>query len=265
MPELPEVEAARRQVARALAGRRIVAVAVREDPVVFAGVTGRRLAACLRGRRVKAVGRKGKHLWLELDRRPWPALHFGMSGGLRVYRDASERPRYWKLELSADSGARVVFTDKRRFGRVRLQHDPPGEPPIRDLGADALDAVPSTGEMRALLAKRKAPIKAVLLDQGAFAGVGNWVADEVLYQAGISPHRRASSLTPREVKRLRSRLQAIVRRAVAVDADSDRFPRSWLFHYRWGRNARAETWRRERIVHHTVGGRTTAWVPGRQR
>jgi formamidopyrimidine-DNA glycosylase len=95
--------------------------------------------------------------------------------------------------------------------------------------------------------------------------VGNWVADEVLYQAGISPHRRAASLTLPELRRLRSRLQSVVHRAVAVEADSDRFPRSWLFHKRWGRDASAETSRRERIVHHTIGGRTTAWVPRRQR
>ncbi len=265
MPELPDVEAARRRVERALAGRLITAVAVRRDPIVFGGLTPRRLAAALRGRRVRAVCRRGKHLWLELDHRPWPALHFGMSGDLRVYRRPSERPLFWKLELRVDSGARVAFTDTRRFGRVRLQNDPPAERPIRDLGFDTLQGVPVAAALRAALARRKAPIKAVLLDQAVFAGVGNWIADEVLYQARISPVRPASSLTAAEVGLLRARLIAVVRKAVAVDADSDRFPRSWLFHYRWGRNALAETWRRERIVHHTVGGRTTAWVPGRQR
>ena len=116
-----------------------------------------------------------------------------------------------------------------------------------------------------LLARRHAPIKAVLLDQGTFAGVGNWIADEVLFQARIRPDRAASALTPSEVGRLRSRLLWIVRRAVAVGADSDRFPRGWLFHRRWGRDATARTARGERIVHHTIGGRTTAWVPARQR
>jgi formamidopyrimidine-DNA glycosylase len=67
------------------------------------------------------------------------------------------------------------------------------------------------------------------------------------------------------VARLRGQLRAIIRRAVAVRGDSDRFPRSWLFHRRWGRAAEARTWRAEPIVHETVGGRTTAWVPTRQR
>jgi formamidopyrimidine-DNA glycosylase len=95
--------------------------------------------------------------------------------------------------------------------------------------------------------------------------VGNWIADEVLYQAGLRPQRLASELSPEEVGRLRARLRAIVKRAVAVDADSDRFPGTWLFHHRWGRNAEARTSRREQILHDTIGGRTTAWVPSRQR
>ena len=108
-------------------------------------------------------------------------------------------------------------------------------------------------------------MKSVLLDQSLFAGVGNWIADEALYQAAIDPRRPASSLAPREVARLRARLHAIVRRAVAVGADDTRFPRTWLFHDRWGREEGARTGRGERIVHLTIGGRTTAFVPSRQR
>ena len=125
--------------------------------------------------------------------------------------------------------------------------------------------MPPAAELGRLLARRKAPIKAVLLDQGVFAGVGNWVADEILFQARISPHRPAASLGPAEVRALRAKLIAIVARAVKVGADSDRFPRGWLFHRRWGRDASAVTSRAEPIRHETIGGRTAAWVPRRQR
>jgi len=265
MPELPEVETARRLAARALAGRRIVGVATVDDPIVYAGVSPRRLAAALRGRRVTAVGRKGKHLWLELDRRPWPAFHFGMSGSFRVYGEEADRPRYWKVELRASDGARLALRDPRRLGRIRLLRDPANEPPISRLGFDVLDDMPDAGELRALLSRRKAPIKAVLLDQGLFAGVGNWIADEALFQARISPHRPASSLDASEVTRLRRQLGAIVGRAVKVLARKREFPRGWLFHRRWGRDSSAHTLRAERIVHETIGGRTAAWVPSRQR
>jgi formamidopyrimidine-DNA glycosylase len=265
VPELPEAEAARRLAQRVLVGRRIVAVSANHDPIVFSGTSARRVAAWLRGRRVVAARRKGKHNWLELDRRPWPAFHFGMSGGLHLYRRVEDRPRFWKLELVTDEGRRVAMTDVRRFGRIRLLHDPAREPPISRLGFDALGGLPVAADLRAVLARRKAPLKAVLLDQAVFAGVGNWIADEVLYQAALSPHRPAASLTLAEVSRLRGKVHAIVRRAVDVRGESDRFPPAWLFHHRWGRNAEARTARAERIVHETIGGRTTAWVPTRQR
>jgi formamidopyrimidine-DNA glycosylase len=242
----------------------VIAVAVRDDPIVMAGLGPRVLASALRGRRVRAVRRRGKHLWLELDRRPWPAFHFGMTGHFSFYRDEADRPRFWKLELILDGGRRVAYADARRFGRIRLQQDPAREPPIALLGFDPLEALPSAPDLAAHLSRRKAPLKAVLLDQSLFAGVGNWVADEVLYQARLSPHRPARSLSPAEVRRLRRSLQAVIARAVSVNADSDRFPTTWLFHTRWGRRVGALTARDEAIVHETIGGRTTAWVPSRQ-
>jgi formamidopyrimidine-DNA glycosylase len=265
MPELPEVERARRRAEAALSGRRILEVATVADRIVYAGVSPARFAASLRGRRVLSVHRKGKHLWMQLDERPFPLFHFGMTGSFEIYRTLEDRPRFWKVELLMEDGVRLAMPDARRFGRIRLQHEPESEPPLIDLGADPLLAPPSPAEMAEVLRRRHAPIKAALLDQRLFAGVGNWIADEVLYQAGIRPDRPASSLRPAEVQRLRSRLLSILRRAVAVDADSDRFPPSWLFHHRWGKNTEARTSRGEKITHQTIGGRTTAWVPKRQR
>jgi formamidopyrimidine-DNA glycosylase len=264
VPELPEVETARRQAERHLRGRRILAVATVPDPIVFQGVTPRRFAAALRGRRVVAVRRRGKHLWLELDQRPWPLFHFGMTGSFALYRDDAERPRFWKAELRVEGGWRLALADPRRFGRLRLQRDPESERPLAGLGFDVLDALPPGREIAAVLERRGAAIKSVLLDQSLFAGVGNWIADEVLYQARLDPRRPASSLTAAEIGRLRARLRAVVRRAVEVGADADRFPRTWLFHHRWGRATGARTATGELIAHLTVGGRTTAWVPSRQ-
>jgi len=103
----------------------------------------------------------------------------------------------------------------------------------------------------------------VLLDQTLLAGVGNWIADEALYQARLSPWRPARSLSDTEVRRLRQALVRIIRRAVDVEADADRFPRTWLFHRRWGRR-HAVTSSGESLTFDTIGGRTTAWVRDRQ-
>jgi formamidopyrimidine-DNA glycosylase len=249
---------------RLLKGRRIAAVAAQPDPIVFSGTTGAQVAAALKGRTVRGAGRKGKHTWLELDGRPWPAFHFGMSGWFEVIGPNDERPRYWKLDILAGN-RRVVFCDVRRLGRVRLLDDPPHEPPISELGFDPLEGLPPAPELARHLARRSAPIKAVLLDQSLFAGVGNWIADEVLFQARISPHRLARDLSRPEVARLRKVLHAIVALAVKHDADSSRFPKSWLFHQRWEYRGDQRTSRGESIVRETIGGRTAAWVPTRQR
>jgi formamidopyrimidine-DNA glycosylase len=276
VPELPEVEAARRTAAHVAVGRRIVDVWCADDPIVFEGVPPARIRAALRGRRVRAVRRHGKHLWFELDRRPWPCVHFGMSGRFHVPQGRAVRlmsegrraangwpPRFVKLLLTFDDGGRLAMADPRRLGRIRLRHDPRREPPIALLGFDALHEVPPPAVFAERLRGRTAPIKAVLLDQSFAAGVGNWVADEVLYQARIDPHRRADTLTAAELARLRAKLRYVVRTAVAAGADSDRFPRSWLFHRRWDRGLSMA--RGHAIRHATVGGRTTAWVPARQR
>ena len=280
MPELPEVEAARRLLTHAAVGRRIVSARVIPDPIVFQGVSPVRVRRALVGRRVVAAHRHGKHLWLELDQRPWPCFHFGMSGGIEVRGRQRQRlmvegrrareepwpPRFLKLHLTLDDGGEVVFRDARRLGRVRLRHDPAAEPPISLLGFDALHDVPSPGRLAALFAKRAAPVKAVLLDQSFSAGVGNWIADEVLYQARIDPRRRTDTLTRAEIGRIRSRLRSVISTAVRAGADSDRFPRKWLFHTRWSKRLQSPvTVRGERIRYLTVGGRTTAWVAEVQR
>jgi formamidopyrimidine-DNA glycosylase len=172
---------------------------------------------------------------------------------------------FCRLRIVADDGTEVAITDPRRFGRLRLARDPLREPPISKLGFDPLEKFPASRELLELLRRRRAPIKAVLLDQGVFAGVGNWMADEILYHAGISPWRLGSSLSAPEVARLRAKLLMVCRKAVAVDADYERYPRSWLFHHRWGKDKDAQTWRKQRIIHETIGGRTTAWVPKAQK
>jgi formamidopyrimidine-DNA glycosylase len=276
VPELPDVDAAR-LIARGVAvGRRIVDAECADDPIVFERVNPQRFRRALIGRRVAGVHRRGKHLWLELDRRPWPCFHFGMTGGFHIpnapgpklvssrikSRGETWPPRFMKLRVYFNDGGELVMSDPRRLGRIRLRHDPATEPPISLLGFDALLELPSARRLRELLSERSAPIKAVLLDQSFSAGVGNWIADEVLYQARIDPRRSAGSLSAEEVARVRARLKSVMTISVKARADSRRFPRWWLFHTRWDRDV---TVRGEKLRRATIGGRTTAWAPAVQR
>jgi formamidopyrimidine-DNA glycosylase len=290
MPELPEVETARRRMERALRGKRLTEVLPhRSDTICFDGATPTEFRQALLGARVMGSGRKGKYFWLELDRRPWPVFHLGMTGNIEIRAlgrdyarawggvklwssrnapagDASAPPRFCRLRLLTREGVEVAVTDPRRFGRIRLAQDPLREWPVAELGHDPLaDDFPAARVLHSLLRARRAPIKALLLDQSLFAGVGNWIADETLYQAGIAPSRPGSDLSAAETARLRRRMLAICRKAVEVEADYERFPRGWLFRHRWGKEEGARTARGEAVVHATIGGRTTAWVPKRQR
>jgi formamidopyrimidine-DNA glycosylase len=277
MPELPEVERGRRIAERALAGKTLTQVLCAEDEIVFQGLPPDEFERALRGRRVESVHRRGKQLWFRMDRGPHPLFHFGMTGAFCVPEgehlplatgpreaDANWPPRFWKIRLRADDGSELAMTNARRLGRILLRENPEGEAPISKLGFDPLLDLPDAADFETRLRRRKTPIKALLLNQSFCAGVGNWIADEICYQARIDPRRRANDLNPDEIRRLRRKLAAIIQKAVSVDADKNRLPKSWLFHHRWGKQTGARTAAGEAIEHLEIGGRTTAWVPSLQ-
>ncbi|MEM9882754.1 MAG: DNA-formamidopyrimidine glycosylase family protein [Planctomycetota bacterium] len=264
MPELPEVECwGRRFAERACRGKTITQAWARPDEtIVIEGVSPRKLAAALRGRTVEACHRHGKQMWWTLSGDgPQPLWHFGMSGRFKTPDPDEDRPKFTKIELTFDDGTRLAYVDPRRFGRVRLAENPPNEPPLSDLGPDALDDLPGSRWWYEHLAKRKTPIKALLLNQSFLAGIGNWIADEVLYQAEVAPQRQANKLSHDEIKAIRNKTRYVLTKACAWDADYTHFPDTWLFHHRWGKKDDALTGRGEEIDFDTVGGRTTAWVP----
>lgn len=269
MPELPEVERARRLVERVAVGKKIAHASAAIDRLVFPD-GGRTIADALEGRRVVAAHRHGKWMWIELDRAPHVLVHLGMSGAWSVkgeetfaYRsrkvDAAWPPRFAKLTIALAGGGELVLSDPRRLGRVILRDAPHGEKPLSVLGFDPILSMPALAAFRERLARRSGAVKGVLLDQTFSAGVGNWVADEVLYQARLDPRAEVSALSDDEVRRLHAKIRSVLVTAVAKDADSDRFPKTWLFHHRWKKGTR--TAKGEAVAHTVVAGRTTAWVP----
>ncbi|CAN5434727.1 DNA-formamidopyrimidine glycosylase [soil metagenome] len=183
-------------------------------------------------------------------------------------RDREDRPEHlWfcRLLFRLSDGSEIALLDPRRFGRVWLSDDPLKHPRIAKLGPDPLIDFPSVQDLFLKLHRRKTSIKAALLDQSLFAGIGNWLADEILFQAKMSPHRKASDLTPKDVAVLRKSVLAVVKKAVSVSADYERFPKTWLFHHRWGKSKTAKISTGAKIIHESIGGRTAAWVPSVQK
>lgn len=285
MPELAEVETVRKQIATRLKNHRIEDVILDEsDKYLFAFAKPKDVKSALKGAKIKGAGRKGKYFWIELDRKPWPIFHLGMSGNVAILdpnskskahekvwggaklwsqpdSDFRDRLAHSRLVLDLSKGAELAYLDPRRFGRMWLTDDPWNHSRIKQLGFDPLLDFPTAKILAAKLLKRKQAIKAVLLDQSLFAGIGNWLADEILFHAKLNPHILSSKLKPAQIATLRKSVLAVVKKAVSVDADYERFPKTWLFHERWGKSKTAKTSRGHKIKHEQIGGRTTAWVP----
>jgi formamidopyrimidine-DNA glycosylase len=220
VPELPEVETIRRQLAERLPGRTVARVAV-SDPLLVSPEDPAAFAPSLEGRRVASVGRRGKYLLVELEDGDTLAMHLRMTGRLhwrpsRGEARPGERERFERARLHLDDGSSLVFADMRRFGRawiVPAAQDRHGYWAGR-VGIEPLSPRFTRAVLARLLEGRRGPIKAVLLNQALVAGLGNIYADEALFQAKIHPERPAGSLGDDEIRRLhravRDRLSAAV-------------------------------------------------------
>ncbi|KAL0581385.1 hypothetical protein V5O48_000649 [Marasmius crinis-equi] len=218
-----------------------------EDTIVFAETSSQEFASALTGRTITGVHRYGKVFYIVLDGEgKMPVLHFGMTGMLQVrgeppmyYKEAPRKtstewpPRFMKyahkfnIHLQDEETGEITelaFLDARRLGRIRLRASPATEPPISDLGFDPILSMPTLDDFSSLTLKRSCPIKALLLDQSFSAGVGNWVADEVLYHARIHPQQSSNTLSSDQLEALHQALPDICQTAIAVDADATKFP-----------------------------------------
>lgn len=216
VPELPEVEFARRQLQRWLGGAVIEDVRVHDARVVrMPGADrGALLEAGLRGRTVRKVERRGKWLRFTLDE-GLVFSHLGMTG---KWVRGDEPARFEKVELVVSKGgkrAHVRYVDPRMFGGLQLRAD--DLPAWRKLGPDPLHDGLDAGALRERLQRRAGPIKPALLDQQLVAGVGNIQAQEALFLAKLDPRRTARSLSPREVRALVRGLDRSIARTLAAE------------------------------------------------
>jgi formamidopyrimidine-DNA glycosylase len=221
MPELPEVETARAVIERAALDRRIVDVDDSDTFVLRPHLPGD-VRTALVGRRLTAANRQGKSMWCDTsDGGPVLGIHLGMSGKIVIadpdgteidggdYWERGRQPgdhRFTRFALSFADGGRMLLVDPRRLGRVRL------DPPVEKLGPDARTITPA--RFRAAITRGDAPVKARLLDQHALAGVGNLLADEILWLARINPARSTTELSGPDVDRLLRGLRRAVRTAI---------------------------------------------------
>lgn len=216
MPELPEVETIRAALAPVLTGRRIEGVRI-DDPHLTRPAPPEEVEARLAGRRVESVLRRGKYLIFELSSGDHLLVHLRMTGGFRYGGPGGLPPDpHRRAVVSLDDGSDVAYRDVRRFGTWRVVDDDElcGYLDAR-LGPEPLASTFTAARLAAALAARRAPVKAVLLDQRAVAGIGNIYADEALWRARINPQRAGLSLDVAEVRALHRGVRAALRAGIA--------------------------------------------------
>lgn len=263
MPELAEVEYYRKQWD---AGRKqtIVAVHLHAGKRIFRGINPAALRRALTGARLVASQAHGKQMLFRFSKKTWVGIHLGMTGELQAVpsRPAPFSPGWdyhLVLRLAQQS---LVFSDPRQFGRVRLHRGAAAPPWWRRLPPALLTGGFSLPVMERFLRRhRAAPLKAVLLLQAGFPGIGNWMADEILWQAGLHPLRPAGKLRRAESRKLHRTVKSVCRTALrTVGMDYGDLPRAWLFDRRWKRGGGCPK-DGAPLRQATIGGRTTCWCP----
>ena len=264
MPELAEVEYFRKRwdVAR---GDRVVDVALHPRARCCRGLSLAALRRALVGRKLLRSEAAAKQMAFVFSGGAWLGVHLGMTGKT-LARPADEKDgAHDHLVLRTAGGRALVYHDPRMFGRVRLWAGP-GEPTWwTEIAPAVLSAAFTVPVVAAFLRRRaRAPIKSVLLMQERFPGIGNWMADEVLWRAGFHPRARAGDFGPAATRKLHATLREVCRDALRViGKDWSDPPDSWLFNHRWEKGGRCPR-TRAALVHATIGGRTACWSPRRQ-
>lgn len=237
-----------------------------------------------------------QYFYMTFDRPPHAVMHFGMTGWMKFntedtayYKQAKEKeveeewpPKYMKflLKCEAEKGegqdreaVEAAFVDARRLARIRLVDCKAEEirdaSPLKENGPDPVrdKDIVTVEWLKELLGRKRVPVKALLLDQANLSGVGNWVADEVLYQARIHPEQYSNTFSDAQIKELHTALIGVCTTAVETLADSKQFPEGWIMKYRWDKGKKDSNVlpNGEKVVHLKVGGRTSAIVPSRQK
>ncbi|MGJ8724560.1 MAG: Fpg/Nei family DNA glycosylase [Roseibacillus sp.] len=275
MPELAEVELARRIWSPAL-GKKVIAVETHPKTRVYRDTPAVAIESALTGAEMITSHSHGKRLLFTFQKKneilPLE-VHLGMSGRLAIASADHEAHKHDHLLIRL-SGLTLIYNDYRQFGRAHLHEDPE---PWATLPPEVLDSRFTLALVKRLLEKRpRTSLKALILDQTCFPGIGNWMADEICWRMNLHPATPTAQLDPAS---LRKETQFVTRGALKHVADKNEGlladpskgfaaggyvsqvpPKSWLFQHRWKKGGHCPRCQTE-LSRATIATRTTAWCP----
>ncbi|QDK83404.1 DNA-formamidopyrimidine glycosylase [Spirosoma sp. KCTC 42546] len=269
MPELPEVEIRRHYLETSSLHQPIAHIDVEDKKLLTTDYST--LLTTLVGRQFTGTRRVGKNLFVFTDTSDVIVhMHFGMTGDLEYYHSSIDRPRFARIVFEFNNGFNLGFLCPRKFERVGLVDDIDAFLRRKKIGPDGLTI--SLEELNERVHRKKALIKPVLLDQSIVAGLGNWIVDEVLFQACIHPEQRADTLTNRQMSQLHAAIHLVLKTAIRYEATYRDFPNNFLIHVReWDDSPYDDVEAHKfcprcgtRIERSVVGGRTTFFCPKEQ-
>lgn len=258
MPELAEVEYFRRRWDDGI-GQRVLGVKLHGDNRVFRGSDTGSIEMTLPRKKLVSSETRGKQIAFRFSANAWLGIHLGMSGKLRVEAANFSLGKHDHLAIFQRSRT-LLFSDPRTFGRIRFHVGKE----MPSWWASLPPAITSreftaTGLTQILQRRRRTPLKALLLIQEFFPGVGNWMADEILWQARLHPRLAAGSLDDSGVRALFRVMRSVCRVALkTIGKNWSNPPANWLIHQRWNKDGHCPR-HGIRLNHAIVGGRNTAW------
>jgi len=268
MPELAEVEFFRRRWDVGF-NTPVLSILLHPKAGIFKATAPDLLSRHLTGATLLSSEAAAKQMLFRFSGDAWLGIHLGMTGELTV-QPADHAPRKSDHLVLVQHDRTLVFTDPRMFGRVQF-HVGSSPPAWWTCIAPAVLSPAFTAAAVAAFLRRRArtAIKPVLLMQERFPGIGNWMADEILWRSALHPKRPAGSLTPAEIKTLHRETRYVATHAFRIIGSSTAAtlpdpPKTWLFPHRWkdgGQCPRTAA----ALIREDIGGRTTCWSPARQK
>ncbi|MDI6731210.1 MAG: DNA-formamidopyrimidine glycosylase [Candidatus Margulisbacteria bacterium] len=211
MPELPEVETIKREIEPFIVGRKIEGIEIKDHRNIK-GISPEQFKKKLIGQKFKGLTRQAKYMLFELASGNYLTIHLGMTGRLLFAPD-----KYVKIVFNLSGGKNLYFSDARLFGKIRFFEAMPN----LKLGPEPLQKEFTVEYLKKIFSKRHSSIKVLLLDQKLLSGVGNIYANEALFRAGINPHRKASSLSEAEIKKMQHAIEEVLEEAIKYRGTSD--------------------------------------------
>lgn len=223
MPELPDVEIFRKEAEKS---RNSGIQNVEVEDSGFVDLTKNDIDKKLKDKKFKDTIRRGKYLFLPVDKDAAVVMHFGMTGYLQYLKENEDTPDYTKCSFVLKNKHKLHYISKRKLGHVEFTDDVGEYVKEKKLGEDALEI--SEEDFISRLKKKKSMIKPAITDQNTVAGIGNIYADEILFQSKLHPKKSAAKLSEADLKKVYKNTQKVLKKAIEKEADVSKLPKTWL-------------------------------------